>query len=48
MQKQKITIEIDSEGKLSADAEGFTGDTCIKELEKLLELGRTKLREKVS
>ncbi|MFA4985585.1 MAG: hypothetical protein WC712_03280 [Candidatus Brocadiia bacterium] len=37
MKQQRITIEITSVGAISADAEGFSGDTCIKELEKLLE-----------
>ena len=37
MKEQKIVIEIDHEGKLTADAEGFTGDACLKELDKLLE-----------
>lgn len=36
MKEQRITIEIDAEGRLSADAEGFEGDTCLRELEKLL------------
>ncbi len=37
MKEQRITIEISADGKLTADAEGFNGDTCVKELEKLLE-----------
>lgn len=37
MKEQTITIEIDADGRLTADAEGFSGDTCLKELEKLLE-----------
>jgi hypothetical protein len=37
MKEQRITIEIDAEGRLSADAEGFERDLCLKELEKLLE-----------
>ena len=36
MKEQRITIEIDAEGRLSADAEGFEGDTCLRDLEKLL------------
>lgn len=36
MKEQRITIEIDSEGRITADADGFTGDTCLKELERLL------------
>ena len=37
MKEQKIVIEIDHEGKLTAEAEGFTGDACLKELDRLLE-----------
>lgn len=37
MKEQLITIKIDHEGRISADAEGFTGDTCLKDLERLLE-----------
>ena len=37
MREQKIVIEIDHEGKLTADAEGFSGDACIRDIEKLLE-----------
>lgn len=37
MKEQRITIEIDAEGGVSADAEGFEGGLCLKELEKLLE-----------
>jgi hypothetical protein len=37
MKEQRITIEIDAEGRLSADAEGFERDLCLQELEKLLE-----------
>jgi hypothetical protein len=37
MKEQRITIEIDEDGQLRADAEGFTGDLCVKDLEKILE-----------
>jgi len=37
MKEQRIVVEITPEGKLTAEAEGFSGDTCIKEMEKLLE-----------
>ena len=37
MKEQRITIEIDHEGRLTADANGFTGDACLKDLERLLE-----------
>ena len=36
MKEQKLVITISSEGAISADAEGFSGDTCLKELDKLL------------
>jgi hypothetical protein len=36
MKEQKLVITISPEGKISADAEGFSGDMCINELEKLL------------
>jgi hypothetical protein len=37
MKEQRITIEIDREGRIIADADGFTGDACITDLERLLE-----------
>lgn len=37
MKEQRITIEIDREGRITADAEGFSGDACLRELERLLE-----------
>jgi hypothetical protein len=37
MKEHRITIEIDREGRISADAEGFTGDACIKDIERILE-----------
>lgn len=37
MKERRITIDIDGEGRLSADAEGFEGNQCIQELQKLLE-----------
>lgn len=37
MKEQRITVEIDREGKITADAEGFTGDACLRDLERLLE-----------
>lgn len=36
MKEQRISIEIDAEGRISADAEGFSGCACLGELEKLL------------
>lgn len=37
MKEQCITIEISHEGKITADAEGFSGDACLRDLERLLE-----------
>lgn len=37
MKEEKIVIEIDPEGNISADAQGFSGDACITDLEKLLD-----------
>jgi hypothetical protein len=37
MKEQWIIVEIDPEGRITADAEGFSGDTCLRELERLLE-----------
>jgi hypothetical protein len=36
MREQRIEIEIDDHGRIKADAHGFTGDACIKDLEKIL------------
>ena len=37
MKEYEITIWIDEDGKIEADAEGFEGSECLAELEKLLE-----------
>lgn len=37
MKEQRITIEISHEGEITADAEGFSGDACVSDLERLLE-----------
>jgi hypothetical protein len=37
MKEQRVTIEIDHDGRITADAEGFRGDTCLRDLERLLE-----------
>jgi len=37
MKEQRITVEIDREGGITARAEGFSGDTCLAELGRLLE-----------
>lgn len=40
MKEQRIIIEIGNDGRITADADGFSGDTCLRELERLLdELG---------
>lgn len=36
MAEERITITIDTEGKLQAETAGFKGETCLKELEHLL------------
>ncbi len=37
MKEQIITVEIDRDGRITADAEGFTGDACMRDLERLLD-----------
>lgn len=37
MKEQRIIIEIDQEGRITADAGGFSGDACLRDLELLLE-----------
>jgi hypothetical protein len=37
MKEQRITVEIDGEGRITADAEGFSGDACLAEIERLLD-----------
>lgn len=37
MKELRIEIEIDRDGRISADAEGFSGDACLRDLEKLLD-----------
>ena len=37
MKEQRIIVEIDHQGQISAESSGFTGDTCLRELERLLE-----------
>ena len=36
MKKHTIVIEIDGEGRLTADADGFEGDQCVRDIERLL------------
>jgi hypothetical protein len=35
--EQRITIEIDEDGKISAKTSGFKGETCLEALQELLE-----------
>lgn len=37
MKEQRIIIDINPDGQLSAEADGFAGDTCLTELARLLE-----------
>lgn len=37
MKEQRIIISIDQVGRITADADGFTGDTCLRDLERILE-----------
>jgi DUF2997 family protein len=37
MKEQRITMEIDCDGRITAEAEGFSGDACLRDLEKLLD-----------
>ncbi len=37
MKEQRITIEITPEGRMTADAHGFSGDACLRDLDRLLE-----------
>lgn len=37
MREQRVSVEIDDEGRVSAEAEGFAGDTCLRELDRLLD-----------
>lgn len=37
MKEQKIVIEIGHDGSITADAEGFTGDACLHDIDRLLD-----------
>ncbi len=37
MKEVSIRIEIDENGGITADAEGFSGGACLRDLERLLE-----------
>lgn len=36
MKEHRIEVTISPDGKVTADAEGFEGDGCLRDLEKLL------------
>ena len=36
MKKHTIVIDIDGEGRLTADADGFEGGQCVRDIERLL------------
>lgn len=36
MKEQRITVEIAHDGRITADADGFVGDACLRDLERLL------------
>lgn len=43
MKEQKIVIEIGPDGGITADADGFSGDACLRDLDRLLDgLGGAK------
>ena len=49
MKEYKITVVIEQDGSISADTEGFTGDSCIEALDCLLdEAGSTQTEDKKS
>lgn len=37
MKEQRIIVEIAPDGRITADAEGFSADACLNDLERLLE-----------
>ena len=37
MKEQKIVIEIGQDGSITADADGFSGDACLKDIDRLLD-----------
>lgn len=37
MKEQRIRIDIDAKGRITADADGFTGDACLEIIDTLLE-----------
>lgn len=37
MKEKRIVIEIDKQGAMTADAEGFSGDACLRDIDRLLD-----------
>lgn len=37
MKQQRIVVDISRDGRITADAEGFSGDACLRDLERLLD-----------
>ena len=37
MKETKIIVDIDRDGRVTADADGFSGEACLTALDKLLE-----------
>ena len=37
MKEQRIEVEIEYDGRITAEADGFSGDACLRDLERLLE-----------
>lgn len=37
MKEQKIVIEIGHDGSITADADGFSGDACLRDIDRLLD-----------
>jgi hypothetical protein len=37
MKEQRIEVEIDHDGRITAEAGGFSGDACLRDLERLLD-----------
>lgn len=47
MKERKIEVKINEDGSLEIDADGFTGDACIKEIEDMIgDISMTKEIEK--
>lgn len=48
--EHRIEVRIDEQGRITAEALGFTGDLCVREMEKLLAAlssGCTKVERKL-